>query len=164
MGPATDISDMSLTSNNQSLSLPKLKDDSSNWATYSETILNYLTLKGFCRHVQGTARKPEVLIERNRSFYKSGSLAPLTNEELEKHEEMVDTYNQSQASVRVVFYRTIDKTTFLQVKNELDAASMWRKVVSIHPDKGTLYETNLLTQLQNIRYIEKESMRTISQR
>ena len=159
MGPATDISDMSSTSNNQSLSLPKLKDDSSNWATYSERILNYLTSKGFRRHVQGTARKPEVLIERNGSFYKSGSLAPLTDEELEKHEEMVDTYDQSQASVREVIYRTIDKTTFLQVKNELDAASMWRKVVSIHADKGTLYETNLLTQLQNIRYIEKESMR-----
>ena len=36
---------------------------------------------------------------------------------------------------------------------------MWRKVASIHADKGSLYETNLLTQLQNTRYDEKESMR-----
>ena len=64
-----------------------------------------------------------------------------------------------QAAVREVIYRTIDKTTFLQVKNKMDAASMWRKVASIHADKGTLYKTNLLMQLQNTRYIEKESMR-----
>ena len=158
MGPA-DISDMSSTPNNQSLSLPKLKGDSSNWATYSERILNYLTSKGFRRHVQGTARKPELLIESNGAFFKSGSLAPLTDEELEKYEETVDTYDQSQAAVCEVIYRTIDKTTFLQVKNEVDAASMWKKVASIHANKGTLYETNLLMQLQNIRYTEKESMR-----
>ena len=64
-----------------------------------------------------------------------------------------------QAAVCEVIYWTIDKTTFLQVKSETDTASMWRKVASIHADKGTLYETNLLMQLQNTRYIEKESMR-----
>ena len=72
---------------------------------------------------------------------------------------MIDTYDQAQAAVREVIYRTIDKTTFLQVKNEVDTASMWRKVTSIHADKGSLYETNLLTQLQNTRYDKKESMR-----
>ena len=158
MGPG-DLSDMSSTNNNQALSLPKLRGDSSNWATYSERILNYLTSKGYRRHVLGTARKPETLVERNGSLYKPGSLAPLTDEELEKHEETVDTYDQMQAAVREVIYRTVDKTTFLQIKNESDAASVWRKVASIHADKGSLYEANLLVQLQNIRYTEKESMR-----
>ena len=158
MGP-DDILDVSPNPNNQNLSLPILKGDSSNWATYSERILNYLTSKGFRRHVQGTARKPEVLVERGGSFYKTDSLAPLSDEELEKHEITVDTYDQAQAAVREVIYRTIDKTTFLQVKNEVDAASMWKKVASIHADRGSLYESNLLTQLQNIRYVEKESMR-----
>ena len=158
MGP-NDILDVSPNPNNQNLSLPILKGDSSNWATYSERILNYLTSKGFRRHVQGTACKPEVLVERGGSFYKTDSLAPLSDEELEKHEITVDTYDQAQAAVREVIYRTIDKTTFLQVKNEVDAASMWKKVASIHADRGSLYESNLLTQLQNIRYVEKESMR-----
>jgi gag-polypeptide of LTR copia-type len=158
MGPA-DISDMSLTSNNQVQSLPKLRGDSSNWATYSERVLNYLTSKGLRRHVLGTARKPEELDERNGSFYKRNSLAPLTDEEVEKHEEAQDSYDQMQAAVREVIYRTVDNTTFLQVKNESDAAAMWKKVASIHADKGSLYETNLLMQLQNTRYAEGESMR-----
>ncbi|KAF8230120.1 hypothetical protein L208DRAFT_1151386, partial [Tricholoma matsutake] len=53
----------------------------------------------------------------------------------------------------------IDKTTFLQVKNEHNAASMWKKVISIHTNKGSLYETNLLMQLQNTCYAEGQSMR-----
>ena len=32
-------------------------------------------------------------------------------------------------------------------------------MVSIHSDKGSMFETNLLTQLQNARYVEGESMR-----
>jgi gag-polypeptide of LTR copia-type/GAG-pre-integrase domain len=64
-----------------------------------------------------------------------------------------------QAAVREVIYRTVDNTTFLQVKNESNAAAIWKKVASIHADKGSLYETNLLMQLQNTCYAEGESMR-----
>ncbi|KAF8237160.1 hypothetical protein L208DRAFT_1060248, partial [Tricholoma matsutake] len=106
--------------------------DSSNWATYSERVLNYLTLKGLCRHVLGTARIPEELDERNGSFYKQNSLALLTDEEVEKHEEAQNSYDQMQAAVCEVIYRTVDNTMFLQVKNEPDAAAMWKKVALIH--------------------------------
>jgi muconolactone delta-isomerase len=99
------------------------------------------------------------LVHLPPTFYKSSSIAPLSDDELEKHEETVDQYDQMQAAVREIIYRTVDKTTFLQVKGEVDAASVWKKVASIHADKGSLYEANLLVQLQNARYVEKESMR-----
>jgi hypothetical protein len=133
--------------------------NSSNWATYSERILNYITSKGLRRHVQGTERKPEELDNRNGTFYKRHATAPLTDDELEKHEQDQDSYDQMQAAVREVIYRTIDRSTFLQVKNETDAAAVWKKEISIHAHKGSLYETNLLTQLQNARYAEGQSMR-----
>jgi gag-polypeptide of LTR copia-type len=121
--------------------------------------MNYLTSKGLKRHVLGTARKPAELIERNGDYYKPNVLTPLSDAELEKHEGEQDEYEQKQASVREVIYRTIDNSTFIQVKNEKDAAAVWKKVVSIHANKGNMYETNLLTQLQNSRYVEGESMR-----
>jgi hypothetical protein len=159
MGPDI-ISDMTSTSTtNQSLTIPKLKPDGSNWTTYSERVMNYLVSKGLKRHVLGTARRPVELVERGGSYYKQNSIAPLNDDELEKHETEQDEYEQKQASVREVIYRTIDNSTFLQVKNEKDAAAVWKKVVSIHADKGSMYETNLLTQLQNTRYVEGESMR-----
>ena len=99
MGPAGDLSDMSSTKANQILSLPKLRSDGSNWATYSERILNYLTSKGYRRHVQGTARKPETLVEKNGSLYKPGSLAPMSDDEIEKFEDSIDLYEQMQAAV-----------------------------------------------------------------
>jgi len=160
MGPA-DISDMtSTTSSNQTLTIPKLRADSSNWATYQERILNYLTSKSLKRHVLGTARKPaEIEVKDDGSVHKKGSSTALTEDELEKYEEEVETYEQKQASVREVIYRTVDKSTFLQVKNEPDAAAVWKKLISIHADKGSMYETNLLAQLQNTRFAEGGNMR-----
>ena len=49
--------------------------------------------------------------------------------------------------------------TFLQIKNKEDAASVWKKVSLIHANKGSLYEANLLVQLQNTCYNKKESMK-----
>ena len=159
MGPG-DTSDLSST-NYQALSLPKLWDNSSNWATYSERILNYLTSKGYRWHVLGMACKPEELVESGGKIYLGKSKEPMTDKQFAKHEDAMDLYNQMQAAVWEIIYRTIDKTTFLQIqiKNELDAASVWKKVTSIHAKKGSMYEENLFVQLQNTRYDEKGSMR-----
>ena len=108
------------------------------------------------RLTTSTACKPETLNESNGAFYKPGSLAPLSDDEIVKHEETTDLYDQMQVAIREIIYRTVDKTMFLQIKNEKDAASVWRKVASIHADRGSLYEANLLVQLQNTRYNEKE--------
>jgi gag-polypeptide of LTR copia-type len=159
MGPA-DISDMSSTPlSNQTLTVPNLIADGSNWSTYSERVMNYLTSKGLKRHVQGTVRRPADLVERNREYYRRGTLSPLNDKELKKHEKEQDKYKQKQASVHEVFYRTVDKSMFIQVKNKTDAAAVWKKIVSIHADRGSMFETNLLTQLQNSRYSEGDSMR-----
>jgi hypothetical protein len=70
--------------------------------------------------------KPEELVGSNGSYYRHGSLAPLADDEIEKNEDTQDTYDQQQAAVCKVIYRTIDKTTFLQVKNKPTAAAMWK--------------------------------------
>ena len=38
------------------------------------------------------------------------------------------------------------------------AAAVWKKVISIHADKGLMYETNLLMQLQMIQYVKNRDM------
>ena len=80
----------------------------------------------------------------------------MSDNKLAKHEEATDIYDQIQAAVHEIIYQTVDK---FQIKNEKDAASIWKKVTSIHADKGSLYEANLLVQLQNTCYDEKESMK-----
>ena len=108
-----------------------------------------MTSKGYRRHILGTARKPEELIECDGKFYKplppssttsssakDSEVQAISDEALQKHEDAIDLYDQMQAAVREIIYRTIDKTTFIQVKNEKDTASVWKKVVLIHADKG----------------------------
>ena len=150
---------MSSTSlSNQIPTVLKLEVDGSNWSTYSERVMNYLTSKGLKRHVLGTAQKPVKLVEKNRDYYKLNATSPLNDDELEKHKKDQDEYEQKQASVHKVFYRSINKSTFIQVKNEMDAAAIWKKIMSIHADRGSMFKTNLLTQLQTNRYIKGESM------
>ncbi|KAG5633044.1 hypothetical protein DXG03_008705, partial [Asterophora parasitica] len=108
--------------------LPKLASDGSNWFLYQERVLNALTSKKLRRHVTGTARKPEDLTESGGDFFKRGSLAPLSDKELEVHEDEVDDWLQRQAQVREIIYGTVDKSTFLQIKNEPTAADVWKKL------------------------------------
>ncbi len=157
MGPATP-QDMSESLSTQITSLPKLQPDGSNWSMYQERVLNTLTSKGLKRHVMGTARKLVVLTERDGDYYKPGWLAPLSDEDLEKHEQEQDLYDQHQATVRDIIYRTVDKSTFLQVKGEKTADMVWKKLTSIHANKGGMYKTDLLAKLQNLHYTEGESM------
>jgi gag-polypeptide of LTR copia-type len=74
----------------------------------------------------------------------------LTDEEVEKPKEEEEAYEQKQAAVQEVIYQTVDKSMFLQVKNETSTADVWKKVISIHADKSLLYKMNLLTQLQTL--------------
>ncbi|KAF8155630.1 hypothetical protein B0H34DRAFT_659656, partial [Crassisporium funariophilum] len=141
MGPAAESTSSSSTV--KVSTLPKLKEDGSNWITYKERILNTLTSKGLKRHVTGSARKPTELIERSGDYYKPNSLSPLSDDQLEEHEKEVDIYDQKQAQVREVIYETISKSTFLQIKSQPSAAAVWKTLVSIHEEKGGMVQTDI---------------------
>jgi len=105
------------------VTLPKLASDGSNWSL-------------------GTVRKPVELREQNGSFYKGSSLAPLSDKEVEDHEDMMDEWLQKEAQVR-----------------EVIAAAVWKKLNVVHGSKGVMFETDLLARLQNSRLVEGEDMR-----
>ena len=99
------------------------------------------------------------LIERDGGYFAPRHLGPLSDAKFKKHEEEQDEYEQKQASVREILYRTIDHSTFNQVKNEPNTKAVWNKIISIHANKGKMYKTNLLTQLQNSHFVKGENMR-----
>ncbi|KAG5721572.1 hypothetical protein E4T56_gene13059 [Termitomyces sp. T112] len=150
MGPDVtyDISSTKLT-------VPKLTADGSNWPTYQERVTNAVISKKLRRHLTGTARKPAALVEREGNFYENEkSLAPLSDKEIDKIEDMMEEWSQKEAQVREIIYSTVDQSTFHQVKGEPTAAAVWKKLASIHSSKGAMYETDLLAQLQNARFIK----------
>src|SRR5258705_4830866 len=159
MGPA-DIS----TSENATIKvtqLPKLASDSENWLTYHERVLNAATACGLHRHLVGTTLKPSPIVERAGKFYLTADdKAPLSEEALEKHETSIDSWEQKEAQVRELIYNTVDNASFLQIKGEKTAANLWKKLTSIHGNKGAQFEEYLLGKLQTARYAENEDMRT----
>ena len=158
MGPADISTDSASTI--KVTSLPKLTADGSNWTTYQDRVTNAIKAKGLRRHLSGTARKPEDLKERNGNFFKPRTESPLTDDQLEAHEKEIDDYEQKEATLREIIYGTIDRSTFVQIKGETTAAGIWKKLQSIHADKGSMFETDLITQLQTIRFSDGDSMRT----
>jgi len=114
--------------------------------------------KGLKWHVLGIAWKPTEIVEHDGDYYRPGWIAPLSDDELEKHEEAQDLYEQNQVTVCELIYCTIDKSTFLHIKGKKRADLVWKKLISIHVDKGEMYKTDLLARLQNMHYTESESM------
>jgi len=62
--------------------------------------------------------------------------------------------------LREIIYRNVDRSTFVQIKGKATAVSIWKKLQSIHADKGSMFETDLITQLQTICYSDGNSMHT----
>ncbi|KAF8156066.1 hypothetical protein B0H34DRAFT_659125, partial [Crassisporium funariophilum] len=156
MGPEQtfDISTLKVT-------LPKLASDGSNWPTYKDRIINALTSKKLRRHVIGSALKPkEPTKGESGQLYQSGSLVPMSDAEIEKYEDSLDEWMQKKAQVREVIYGTVDQSTFLQIKREPTAAAVWSKLISIHDDRGHMFEADLLAQLQSLRFVEGDDMTT----
>ncbi|KAG6901386.1 hypothetical protein C0995_012650 [Termitomyces sp. Mi166 len=100
-------------------------------------------------------QKPAELIKQDGSFHQNNnSLVPLSDTKIEEHDKLTKEWLQKEAQVYGIIYGTVDQSIFHQIKGEPTVATVWKKFVSIHGDKGAMYETNLLTQLQNTHFIE----------
>jgi hypothetical protein len=58
MSPGPITYDMSNQSTGNIISVPKLRDNGSNWVNYDSKVRSALGAKGVIRHIEGTAIKP----------------------------------------------------------------------------------------------------------
>ena len=82
------MTSLTLNSNPDStnLSVPKLRDDGSNWADYSPRIQKAMGSKGLWRHVEGTAVVPKPYTLVNGVSVISDGKTPVTEEQIEARE------------------------------------------------------------------------------
>ncbi|KAF8227221.1 hypothetical protein L208DRAFT_1124738, partial [Tricholoma matsutake] len=109
--------------------------DGGNWPFYQECAMNFLKSKGLWRHVRGLVLEPEEPVMKHGKAYPAGTgehdivTEALTKNQLKEINDEIDDYIQKEASVKEVFYRTVDKSTFLQIKGEATATAAWKKLV-----------------------------------
>jgi len=159
MGPAP-AEFMSSGSSIKILSLPKLQTNGENWVTYKERLRNHLTSKGLVRHINGTAKKPVEVEIINDKTHKKGSSTPMTDNELKMYYDSFTDYEQKEAQVRNVIYKTIPKSVFLQVKGQPTASKVIDKLVAIFEQKGQATIQETLNKLTNLHYTDGLSMNT----
>ncbi|KAG6851606.1 hypothetical protein C0991_007699, partial [Blastosporella zonata] len=73
----------------------------------------------------------------------------MRKDKVEEYEGRINNWLQKEAQVWEFIYKTVNKSTFLQIKNKLTTAAVWKKLASIHMDKGAMFQTKFLMQLQN---------------
>jgi len=85
MGPAELMNNLSLNSNSDSttLSVPKLRDDGSNWSDYQPRIERAMGSKGLWRHILGTAIAPNPYMLLNGVPVLSYGKTEATEEQIE---------------------------------------------------------------------------------
>ena len=75
-----------------SIAIPKLNDDGSNWQDYSHRLKYALGSRGVIRHIDGTARIPQpYAVEGNIPVVSPGK--PATDDQIEAREQKIDEYN-----------------------------------------------------------------------
>ena len=88
MGPADTMSTLTMNSNadSSSLSVPKLRDNGSNWADYEPRLRKAMGSKGLWRHVEGLAVAPKPYIVADGTPVLSDGKMPATDEQIEVKE------------------------------------------------------------------------------
>ena len=85
---------MSSNSESASLSVPKLRDDGSNWSDYEPRIRRALGAKGLWIHVEGKATMPKPYLEINGIPVLSDGKSPATEEQIETRETRIIEYDK----------------------------------------------------------------------
>jgi hypothetical protein len=82
----------------------------------------------------------------------------MDDDKLEMYYDLFGDYEQKEAQVHDIIYKTIPKTFFLQVKSQLTTAKVIDKLVAIFEQKGQATIQETLNKLTNLRYTDGSNM------
>ena len=139
MGPAGG--DLSLSGGKNSATLPKLKDDGSNWVLYKQRFEDYIVgHSGYRRHLHGTAKEPTAPDKDE------------TDEDvLEKYEKQLDDYLMREAGIRSAILSSVSERTQQRLLGFRKASEMWGKLCSIYQNQSVLIQADMLAQIHALK-------------
>jgi hypothetical protein len=94
MGPEP-TSDISLPANHTN-SIPKLKDDASNWVDYKSKALIAMGLRGLMGHIEGQAVKPKMYTMMYGMHMLPDGATAASEEQVEAREKRIDDFETKQ--------------------------------------------------------------------
>ena len=158
------MTDVSLTSNkssNSTLSVPKLRDNGSNWSDYELRISKALGAKGVWRHVEGTAHSPKpYAVVSGVPVLADGKTAATENQIEARGDAKIEEYEKKQYLAQHVILSTTSIRLGAKIKNLKTAKEMWDTVKTDATTKSTLYLIDAEDQLASMRCHESSDPKT----
>ena len=159
MGPGLDqMSNLTINSNSDStsLSVPKLRDDRSNWADYQLRIERALGSKGLWRHVMGTAIVPKLYALLEGVPVISDGKTWAMEEQIEVKESKIQEYEKREYLVQHVILSTTSMRLGSKIKNLKTEKEMWDAVKTDATTKSSLYLLDAEDQLASMKLAENK--------
>src|SRR6202522_4108982 len=163
MGTAVDhMSNLNMNSNSDSttLSVPKLRDDGSNWADYQPRIERVLGSKGLWRHVLGAAIAPKPYILLAGVPVIADGKTPATEEQIEAKEAKIQEYERKECLAQHVILSTTSTRLGSKIKNMTSANEMWEAVKANATTKSSLYLLDAKDQSASMKLAETDDAKT----
>jgi hypothetical protein len=151
------LADLSGTSTSlkSALTLPKLKEDGSNWVLFSRRLVTTINgIPGYRRHLSGSVKPPKALTDAEKA----------DPDNLEAYEAELDEYESKQSGITALILASIPERFQIRVMNCGTAHAMWEKLRSYFEDQSILILSDLLGQLHAIRHLEgTDPLKTIDE-
>src|SRR5271168_5666090 len=120
MGSVADqMSNLNINSNSESttLSVPKLRDDRSNWADYQLRVERALGSKGLWRHALGTMLAPRPYGVLADVYVLADGKTPASEEQIEQRETKIQEYERHEYLAQHVILSTTSTRLGSKIKN-----------------------------------------------
>src|ERR1700722_11379594 len=153
MGPAKDTD----AAARQSMNLPVLKDDGSNWADYEPRMLNALGAKGLVRHVEGLATAPAQFTadKDGNPILPDGTKA--TYKDVEMQDEKIEEFNTKEYLARHLLSNSVCARLMHEIRS-LTAKEMWAKIKTDTTKKSQLFRIDARKRMSELKCAEGDDM------
>ena len=138
MGHADNLT-LGLNLDSMSLSVPKLRDDGSNWADYEPRVERVLGMKGLWRHVVGTAIVPKPFAVVAGVPVLADGITQASDDQVESKESKFVDYDKREYLEQHVILSTTSTWLRIKLKSLKTTKEMWDVVKTDAMSKSTLY-------------------------
>ena len=156
----TDISISSNKTSDSTLSVPRLRDDGSNWSDYEPRITKALGAKGVWRHILGTAISPKPYTLVGSVPMLADGRTPATEDQIEAREQKIDDFDRKHYLAQHVLLLTISTRLGAKIKNMKTAEEMWNAIKTDATSKSTLFLIDAEDQLASMQCNDANDAKT----
>ena len=145
------------TFNSETLNVPKLCDNGSNWADYHAQVQVAMEAKGLWKDVEGKATPPKLYAKVNGIAVLLDSKTQATEEQIEARKHRID---EAASLAKHVILSTTSARIGMKIKTLTTAKEMWDEVKKDATAKSTLYLMDVECQLESMRLSESSDPKT----